>query len=58
MPAWLRNEEERRQLFAALRSVPQEPVRGAWFVFICVASPGLSVNGGYMRGIFLKLFDI
>lgn len=29
MPAWLRNEEERRQLFAALRSVPQEPVRGS-----------------------------
>lgn len=30
MPAWLRNDEERRQLFAALRSTPPpEPVRGS-----------------------------
>lgn len=32
MPAWLRNDEERRQLFAALRSTPPpEPVRGLCF---------------------------
>lgn len=29
MPAWLRNDEERQQLFAALRSTPPEPVRGS-----------------------------
>ena len=35
MPAWLRNDEERRQLFAALRSTPPpEPVRGLCFFFL------------------------